>query len=138
MILITGGAGYIGSHINKLLNESGYETVVLDNLVYGHAEAAKWGWFEQGDLSDVNKLKSLFERYKFDTVFHLAAYAYVGESVTDPAKYYRNNVVDTINLLDAMLEHGTKRLIFSSSCATYGVPDSVPINALSLARVSRM
>jgi len=127
MILITGGAGYIGSHVNKLLYESGRDTVVLDNLVYGHAGAVKWGKLVKTDLGDIDKLKSLFDEYKFDTVFHFAAYAYVGESVKDPARYYRNNVVNTINLLDAMREHSTKRMIFSSSCAIYGVPQSVPI-----------
>jgi UDP-glucose 4-epimerase len=127
MILITGGAGYIGSHINKLLSENGYETVVVDNLINGHAEAVKWGKLEIADLSDTERLKSLFDKYRFDTVFHFAAYAYVGESVEYPAKYYRNNVVNTINLLDAMREFQTKRIIFSSSCATYGIPASIPI-----------
>jgi UDP-glucose 4-epimerase len=127
MILVTGGAGYIGSHVNKLLSESGYETIVIDNLVYGHAEAALWGTLEIADLSDIDKLRSLFDKYRFDTVFHFAAYAYVGESVEEPAKYYRNNVVNTINLLDVMREFQSKRIIFSSSCATYGIPASVPI-----------
>ena len=127
MILITGGAGYIGSHVNKLLNESGHETIVADNLVNGHAEAVKWGRLEVVDLADTDKLRLLFDKYRFDTVFHFAAYAYVGESVEKPAKYYRNNVVNTINLLDAMREYHSKRIIFSSSCATYGIPESVPI-----------
>jgi len=127
MILITGGAGYIGSHINKLLNNSGYETVVADNLIYGHAEAVKWGKLEIVDLADIEMLRNLFDKYRFDTVFHFAAYAYVGESVKEPAKYYRNNVANTINLLDTMLEYDSKRIIFSSTCATYGIPSSVPI-----------
>jgi len=127
MILITGGAGYIGSHINKLLSESGHETIVFDNLIRGHAEAVKWGKLENCDLGDIGKLKLLFDRYQFDTVFHFAAYAYVGESMANPAKYYRNNVANTVNLLDVMLENGTKHIVFSSSCATYGVPQSVPI-----------
>jgi len=127
MILITDGAGYIGSHVNKLLSENGYETVVVDNLIYGHAEAVKWGLLEIADLSDIDRLKSLFEKYRFDTVFHFAAYAYVGESVKEPAKYYRNNIVNTINLLDVMRQFESKRIIFSSTCATYGIPESVPI-----------
>jgi len=127
MILITGGAGYIGSHVNKLLSEFGYDTIVIDNLVNGHKEAVKWGKLEIADLCDINKLRLLFEKYSFDTVFHFAAYAYVGESVNEPEKYYRNNVVNTINLLDVMREYQSKRIIFSSSCATYGIPESVPI-----------
>ena len=127
MILITGGAGYIGSHVNKLLNETGYETVVLDNFVYGHAEAVKWGVLETADLCDIGQLRSIFDKYNFKTVFHFAAYAYVGESTKDPAKYYRNNVVNTINLLDVMMEHQVKQIIFSSSCSTYGVPQKTPI-----------
>jgi len=127
MILITGGAGYIGSHINKMLNESGYETVVVDNLVYGHREAVKWGKLYVIDLSDTDALRELFKKYRFETVFHFAAYAYVGESVENPAKYYRNNVANTINLLDVMKEFNTGRIIFSSTCATYGVPSQIPI-----------
>jgi UDP-glucose 4-epimerase len=127
MILIAGGAGYIGSHINKLLNEKGYETVVADNLVYGHKEAVKWGTLEVVDLADIDCLRNLFRKYKFDTVFHFAAYAYVGESMKEPAKYYRNNVSNTINFLDVMREYDTNRIIFSSTCATYGIPASVPI-----------
>jgi len=126
-ILITGGAGYIGSHINKLLCEKGYSTVVLDNLVYGHKEAVKWGYFEKVDLNDIEGIKAVFGKYDISTVFHFAAYAYVGESVEAPAKYYRNNVINTINLLDVMLEHNVKQIIFSSSCATYGTPEQVPI-----------
>jgi UDP-glucose 4-epimerase len=126
-ILITGGAGYIGSHINKLLAEKGYETIVADNLIYGHKEAVKWGKLEVVDLADIDMLRDLFGKYGFDTVFHFAAYAYVGESVIEPAKYYRNNVVNTINLLDVMREFNSKQIIFSSTCATYGIPASVPI-----------
>jgi UDP-glucose 4-epimerase len=127
MILITGGAGYIGSHVNKLLNKNGYKTIIADNLVCGHAEAVKWGTLHVVDLADTEKLRDIFSRYRFDTVFHFAAYAYIGESVKEPAKYYRNNVVNTINLLDVMREYGSKRIIFSSTCATYGIPTSVPI-----------
>jgi len=127
MVLVTGGAGYIGSHVNKLLNESGYETIVVDNLIHGHAEAVKWGRLEVVDLANIEELRSLFDKYRFETVFHFAAYAYVGESVNEPAKYYRNNVSNTINLLDVMREYNSTRIIFSSTCATYGIPQSVPI-----------
>ena len=87
MILVVGGAGYIGSHINKRLYQKGYETVVFDNLVYGHREAVRWGILETGDLSDTERLEEIFEKYNIDMVFHFAAYAYVGESVTEPSKY---------------------------------------------------
>ena len=126
-ILICGGAGYIGSHINKLLNQKGYETVVLDNLVYGHREAVKWGEFVKGDLADEREIEAVFQTYKIEAVFHFAAYAYVGESVEEPEKYYYNNVVNTLNLLKVMRKHGCGTIIFSSTCATYGEPDCVPI-----------
>ncbi|MCI8274500.1 MAG: UDP-glucose 4-epimerase GalE [Lachnospiraceae bacterium] len=127
MILITGGAGYIGSHINKRLNEQGFETVVFDNLVYGHREAVRWGILETGDLADQNRLYEIFKKYPIDGVFHFAAYAYVGESVLKPSKYYNNNVVNTLHLLDAMGKYQVKNLVFSSTCATYGVPEQMPI-----------
>ena len=126
-ILVCGGAGYIGSHVNKMLNQQGYETVVFDNLVYGHREAVKWGELVVGDLNDPQTLKELFDRYEFDAVLHFAAYAYVGESIEHPEKYYFNNVNNTLNLLHAMKEHGVNKIIFSSTCATYGEPESVPI-----------
>lgn len=126
-ILICGGAGYIGSHINKLLNQKGYETVVLDNLVYGHREAVKWGEFVKGDLADEREIEAVFQTYKIEAVFHFAAYAYVGESVEEPEKYYYNNVVNTLNLLKVMRKHECGTIIFSSTCATYGEPDCVPI-----------
>ena len=126
-ILVCGGAGYIGSHITKMLNQQGYETVVFDNLVYGHKEAIKWGELVIGDLADTDALEALFDRYDFDAVFHFAAYAYVGESVENPEKYYFNNVSNTLNLLHAMKEHGVNKIIFSSTCATYGEPERVPI-----------
>lgn len=126
-ILVCGGAGYIGSHINKELNKKGYETVVFDNLVYGHREAVKWGAFEQGDLENAEEIERVFQTYKIDAVFHFAAYAYVGESVTEPEKYYYNNVVNTLNLLHIMKKYGCKKFIFSSTCATYGEPERVPI-----------
>lgn len=126
-ILVCGGAGYIGSHINKQLNQEGYETIVLDNLVYGHREAVKWGTFVKGDLANVADIEAVFSTYKIEAVFHFAAYAYVGESVMEPEKYYYNNVVNTLNLLNVMKRHGCSRIIFSSTCATYGEPEKVPI-----------
>lgn len=127
MILITGGAGYIGSHINKMLYGQGYETVVFDNLVYGHKEAVKEGILEVGDLADIQKLDEVFKKYDIEAVFHFAAYAYVGESVIYPDKYYNNNVVNTLHLLDTMVKHHVKYIIFSSTCATYGIPENIPI-----------
>ncbi len=126
-ILVCGGAGYIGSHINKQLNLEGYDTIVFDNLVYGHREAVKWGRFVQGDLSNISDIEDAFEKYDIDAVFHFAAFAYVGESVDKPEKYYYNNVVNTLNLLRVMREHGCSKIIFSSTCATYGEPERVPI-----------
>lgn len=126
-ILVCGGAGYIGSHINKQLHKEGYETVVFDNLVYGHREAVKWGYFEQGDLKNIEDIERVFQNHQIDAVFHFAAYAYVGESVSEPEKYYYNNVANTLNLLQVMRKHGCKKIIFSSTCATYGEPESVPI-----------
>lgn len=127
MILVVGGAGYIGSHIHKMLYKKGYETVVFDNLVYGHQEAVRWGILEIGDLADTERLDQIFHKYDIDAVFHFAAYAYVGESVADPSKYYNNNVSNTLHLLDTMLRHHVKTIVFSSTCATYGVPDTMPV-----------
>lgn len=126
-ILICGGAGYIGSHINKLLSSAGYNTIVYDNLIYGHKEAVKWGKFIYADLADKTALEKVFSENKIDAVFHFAAFAYVGESVVDPAKYYLNNVCNTINLLEAMRKYDCNKIIFSSTCATYGVPEKLPI-----------
>ncbi len=126
-ILICGGAGYIGSHINKQLHSEGYDTIIFDNLIYGHREAVKWGKFIKGDLVNVADIEAVFNAYYIDTVFHFAAYAYVGESVENPEKYYYNNVVNTLNLLRVMRKHRCSRIIFSSTCATYGEPERVPI-----------
>ncbi|MCG6533470.1 MAG: UDP-glucose 4-epimerase GalE [Syntrophales bacterium LBB04] len=126
-ILITGGAGYVGSHTCKVLAGQGYLPVVLDNLVYGHTWAVKWGPFIKGDLNDASILDQIFADYKPKAVIHFAAYAYVGESVENPAKYYQNNVAGSISLLEAMRRHGCMNLIFSSSCSTYGIPLQVPI-----------
>ena len=127
-ILVVGGAGYIGSHVNKLLHENGYRTVVFDNLSRGHRDLVKWGEFVLGDLGDSSQLRLCFQRHAIDAVMHFAAFAYVGESVEEPAKYYRNNVAHTINLLETMSEFGVKKLVFSSTCSTYGIPDEVPID----------
>ena len=126
-ILITGGAGYIGSHTNALFCERGYDTIILDNLVYGHKECVLGGKFMQGDISDAKLLDKIFTENKIDAVVHFAAFAYVGESVSNPSKYYNNNVANTITLLDAMVRHGVRNFIFSSTCATYGVPPKMPI-----------
>ncbi len=126
-ILVCGGAGYIGSHTNKELNRQGYDTVVFDNLIYGHREAVKWGAFVQGDLANIEDIEAVFKDYTIDAVIHFAAFAYVGESVKEPEKYYYNNVVNTLNLLSVMKKYGCKKIIFSSTCATYGEPESVPI-----------
>jgi UDP-glucose 4-epimerase len=128
MILIVGGAGYIGSHTNKLLNEKGYETVVYDNLVYGHVDAVKWGEFVLGDLNDLQQLRLVFSKYNITAVMHFAAYAYVGESVDNPEKYYENNVSNTLNVLKVMREFSCKYFVFSSTCATYGDPQYLPID----------
>ncbi len=126
-ILVTGGAGYIGSHTCKALSEAGYTPIVFDNLCYGHKEAVKWGPLEEGDILDGEYLDQVFERYEPKAVIHFAAFAYVGESVEDPAKYYRNNAMGSLSLLEAMQRAGCDKIVFSSTCATYGVPDQMPI-----------
>lgn len=127
-ILVTGGAGYIGSHACKALAAAGYEPVSFDNLVYGHEWAVKWGPLEVGDVSDRGRLDQVIEKYQPAAIMHFAAYAYVGESVQHPGKYYRNNVAGTLTLLEAMRDHGIRDIVFSSTCATYGVPAQVPIS----------
>ncbi|MBK1646666.1 UDP-glucose 4-epimerase GalE [Thiocapsa imhoffii] len=127
-VLVTGGAGYIGSHACKALAHAGYTPVTLDNLVYGHRWAVRWGPLVAGDIADRACLDALIERHRPTAVLHFAAYAYVGESVQDPGKYYRNNVAGTLTLLEALRDHGIPHLIFSSTCATYGVPEQIPID----------
>jgi UDP-arabinose 4-epimerase len=122
-VLITGGAGYVGSHACKLLARLGHDIVVYDNLSRGHRRLARWGTLVEGDLNDSNKLRKALAEFKPEVVFHFAALAYVGESVLDPYSYYANNVGGTLSLLRAMKETGISRLIFSSSCSTYGWPD---------------
>jgi UDP-glucose 4-epimerase len=126
-ILVTGGAGYIGSHCCKELHSRGFNPITFDNLVYGFEDFVRWGDFFRGDLANQQDLNNCFKQHRIDAVIHFAAYAYVGESVTDPLKYYENNVRNTIHLLRASLDHNVQCFIFSSSCATYGIPESIPI-----------
>jgi UDP-glucose-4-epimerase GalE len=126
-ILIVGGAGYIGSQTAKVVAAAGLQPVVFDNLVYGHEWAVKWGPLVRGDLADRALLVDVMKRHRVEAVIHFAAYAYVGESVTNPRKYFGNNVVGSLNLLDAMLDAGVRDIVFSSTCATYGEPRAVPI-----------
>ena len=128
-ILVMGGAGYIGSHTVKHLLDNNYDVVVADNLIYGHREAVdKRATFIHADLLDPCSLDKLFKNNPVDAVIHFAAFAYVGESVNEPEKYYYNNVVGTVNLLSAMMNHGIKKIVFSSTCATYGEPQYTPID----------
>jgi len=126
-ILVTGGAGYIGSHACKALARAGYTPIAYDNLVYGHRDAVRWGPFVEGDLGDAARLADTLARHEVAAVIHFAAFAYVGESMEKPQLYFRNNVVNTLALLDVMLAAGLRHIVFSSSCATYGTPACVPI-----------
>ncbi|MBC8133274.1 MAG: UDP-glucose 4-epimerase GalE [Deltaproteobacteria bacterium] len=127
-ILIVGGAGYIGSQTAKLVAKAGQSPVVFDNLVYGHRWAVKWGPLVEGDLADAALIARVLKEHQVTAVIHFAAYTYVGESVMNPRKYFRNNVVNTLNLLDAMVDNGVRDIVFSSTCATYGEPREVPIS----------
>ena len=127
-ILVMGGAGYIGSHTLKLLADKGYEVVAADNLSCGHKEAVLNQELEICDLMDKDSLRRVFAKHKIDTVIHFAAFSLVGESVMQPAKYYHNNVIGTLNLLDIMFENQVDKIVFSSTCATYGTPQYTPIN----------
>ena len=126
-ILVTGGAGYVGSHACKALAEAGYLPITYDNLERGHAWAVQWGPLEEGDILDRERLDAVIRQYQPDAVMHFAAYAYVGESVTAPEKYFRNNTTGSKTLLEAMRDHGIPFLVFSSTCATYGNPVHIPI-----------
>lgn len=124
-----GGAGYIGSHTVRHLLDNGYACIVADNLVYGHREAVdSRAVFVQADLADPESLRQIFNNHKIDAVIHFAAFAYVGESVQEPQKYYQNNVCGTVNLLSVMREFGVNKIVFSSTCATYGEPQYTPID----------
>lgn len=131
-ILVTGGAGYIGSHTCKALAQEGYQPVTLDNLSTGNRDAVQWGPLIEADLRDTNSLIGVLEEYQIQAVIHFAACAYVGESVENPDLYYDNNVVGMRSLLHAMKRTGVDRIVFSSSCATYGIPQALPIGEEAL------
>ena len=126
-ILIVGGAGFIGSHTAKLVAAAGHTPVVFDNLSSGHRWALRWGVFEEGDLADRAAIDRTLERHDVEAVIDFAAHIEVGESVRNPRKYFRNNLVNTLNLLDAMVDKGVKQIVFSSTAAVYGDPLTVPI-----------
>lgn len=126
-ILITGGAGYIGSHTSKALSQHGYTPITYDNLSTGHRYAVKWGPLEEDDINDSQRLAEVISKFKPEAVIHFAAHSLVGESVENPAKYYSNNVGGTLSLLKAMQAHGIHHIVFSSTCAVYGTPNEVPI-----------
>jgi UDP-arabinose 4-epimerase len=130
-ILVTGGAGYIGSHACKALSRAGYRPVTYDNLSCGHAEAVRWGPLVIGDIRDPQQLGKAIQEHDISAVMHFAAFAYVGESVADPSLYYRNNVNGTLSLLDTMREHHVETIVFSSTCATYGMPETIPIREVT-------
>jgi UDP-arabinose 4-epimerase len=126
-VLVTGGAGYIGSHAAKALAAAGYEPVVLDDLSTGHRQAVKWGPFVEGSLESEELVSKVLKDFEVTAVMHFAASLLVGESMTQPQKYFWNNVVNTLRLLSAMLRAGVKHIVFSSSAAVYGIPAKVPI-----------
>ena len=126
-VLVLGGAGYIGAHTCKALSQSGYQPVAFDNLSTGHESFVRWGPLVRGDIRDSDAVLGALRAYTIDAVLHFAASAYVGESVSNPQKYYENNVGGTIALLGAMLKADCRKLVFSSSCAIYGEPDELPI-----------
>ncbi len=136
-ILVTGGAGYIGSHTSRCLQNRGFNPIILDNLVYGHEyvrEKLKNTILIKGDIGDKNLLQKILKDFSIQAIIHFAAYAYVGESTKDPMKYYQNNVLSSINLIDQIIDFSSKNkksplpIVFSSSCATYGIPKVLPIN----------
>lgn len=126
-ILVTGGAGYVGSHTVKELKKKGHEVVVYDNLSRGHRWALRGDAFVEGDLADENTLRAVFRDHKITAVLHFAAFAYVGESVAEPGKYYQNNVANSLTLLGVMIEQGVRQFILSSTCAVYGDPKKIPL-----------
>ena len=126
-VLVTGGAGYVGSHCCKAFSEAGWTVIVYDNLSRGWRDFVQFGELFEGDILDAERLDEAFARYKPDAVAHFAAFAYVGESVEKPGLYYENNTLGTVRLLDAMARAGCDKIIFSSTCATYGVPERVPM-----------
>ena len=126
-VLVIGGAGYVGSHMCKYLAQQGYNPIVLDNLIYGHREAVKWGTFVYGDVGDRALLERIFSQNTITCVMHFAAFLDVKESIAMPLKYYQNNVAATLNLIEMMIQHQVSNFIFSSSCTTYGNQIKVPI-----------
>lgn len=126
-ILVTGGAGYIGSHTRYFLEKSGHRVVVLDNLERGHADAVPEGMLRRVDVRDTARVKEVLREEKVEAVIHFAAYAYVGESTEKPEMYFNNNVGGSLSLFEAMLETGVRYVVFSSTCATYGAADTSPI-----------
>jgi UDP-glucose-4-epimerase GalE len=126
-VLVTGGAGYIGSHACKALARRGFEPITYDNLSRGNRWAVKWGPLEEGEIADITRLRAVLDRYQPVAVMHFAAFAYVGESVEQPLLYYQNNVGGSAALFHAVIETRTIPVVFSSTCATYGVPEKVPI-----------
>ncbi|MDR3414534.1 MAG: UDP-glucose 4-epimerase GalE [Formivibrio sp.] len=126
-VLVTGGAGYIGSHTCMALAANGMTPIVFDNLFRGHADFVRWGPLIVGDILDQAALNDTFARYRPDAVIHFAALAYVGESFSNPMTYYKNNVSGLVNIIEAMVKNGTQNIILSSSCTIYGIPDTVPI-----------
>lgn len=131
-ILVTGGAGYIGSHMVRTLGENGHDIVVYDNLSTGHRESVLHGRLVVADLADTETLSALFRAEHFDAVIHFAAFIAVEESVKDPIKYYRNNFVNALNLIDTCVRHGIDKFIFSSTAAVYGIPATAPVNEEAL------
>ena len=127
-VLVTGGAGYIGAHACKALAASGHTPVAYDNLVYGHRRAVRWGPFIEGDIGNAETLRNVRIDHEIGAVMHFAGFACVGESMSDPGKYFRNNVTNTFCLIDAMVQAGVRHIVFSSSCSTYGIPEAVPID----------
>jgi UDP-glucose 4-epimerase len=127
-ILVTGGAGYIGSHVVKVLGQRGYEILVYDNLSTGHEWAVLYGRLVKGDLSDKVFLDKIIKEFNPDAIMHFAAFIQVEESVIEPLKYYRNNTVNTLNLLEIMQKNGIKNFIFSSTASVYGIPEKIPVD----------
>lgn len=127
-VLVCGGAGYIGAHMCKMLSMHGYEVVVFDNLSTGHKAFIKWGQFFEGDLLNMNDINAVMQEFEFSAVMHFSAKSLVAESVKNPIDYYSTNVIGTLNLLEVMVNHNIKNIIFSSSAAVYGIPEYLPID----------
>jgi UDP-arabinose 4-epimerase len=133
-ILVTGGAGYIGSHTAKAMYRAGFQPIVFDNLSTGHCDSVRWGPFIHGDCQNVQLVSETIRRYHVTGVIHFAAHAYVGESVEDPKKYFNNNCLATLRFFEALMAENVRHIVFSSSCATYGEPSGVPIDESQMQR----